>query len=50
MERSQKENLVGELQGIFNSATAAVLIDYLSLIHISEPTRPERRGGGGGGV
>ena len=45
MERSQKENLVGELQGIFNSATAAVLIDYrglaanelvemLSLIHI----------------
>ncbi len=31
MERSQKENLVGELQGIFNSATAAVLIDYRGL-------------------
>ena len=31
MERSQKEILVGELQGIFNSATAAVLIDYKGL-------------------
>ena len=31
MERSQKEILVGELQGIFNSATAVVLIDYKGL-------------------
>ena len=31
MERSQKENLVGELQGFFNSGTVAVLIDYRGL-------------------
>jgi large subunit ribosomal protein L10 len=31
MERTQKEILVDELQGIFNSATAAVLIDYKGL-------------------
>ena len=29
MERTQKEILVGELQGIFNSAKVAVLIDYI---------------------
>ena len=31
MERSEKENLVGELQEIFNSASSAVLVDYRGL-------------------
>ena len=37
---SEKKDVVKEVSEIASSAQAAVAAEYLSLIHISEPTRP----------